>query len=95
MKSAIASLALFILVAAGAFAADAPTTNPTDAQKSFATLKTLAGEWEGPATVAGSPEMSGAKMHLTIRVTSRGKPGPEIYGSPIPGARHGLNGEKA
>jgi Raf kinase inhibitor-like YbhB/YbcL family protein len=25
------------------------------------------------------------------RVTSRGKPGPEIYGSPIAGARHGLN----
>src|ERR1700740_2818716 len=44
----------------------------SDAQKSFTTLKSLAGEWEGPVTVAGVPEMSGAKMHLSLRVTSRG-----------------------
>src|ERR1022692_5218775 len=45
----------------------------SDAQKSFATIKTLAGEWEGPVTVPEMPEMSGGKpMHLSLRVTSRG-----------------------
>jgi hypothetical protein len=45
---------------------------PTEAQKSFTTLKSLAGEWEGPATVAEMPEMSGGKLHISMRVTSRG-----------------------
>src|SRR6266540_316242 len=46
---------------------------PSEAQKSFTTMKTLAGEWEGPVTVAEMPQMSGGKpMHLTMRVTSRG-----------------------
>jgi hypothetical protein len=45
---------------------------PSEAQKSFTTLKNLAGEWEGPVTVPDAPEMSGAKMHLSLRVTSRG-----------------------
>jgi hypothetical protein len=46
---------------------------PPEAQKSFATMKSLAGEWEGPVTVAEMPEMSGGKpMHATMRVTSRG-----------------------
>jgi hypothetical protein len=46
---------------------------PSEALKSFATVKSLAGEWEGPVTVAEMPEMSGGKpMHLTMRVTSRG-----------------------
>src|SRR5580692_2262853 len=46
---------------------------PSEAQKSFATLKSLAGEWEGPVTVPEMPEMSGGKpMHLSMRVTSRG-----------------------
>src|SRR5882757_11104387 len=45
----------------------------SEAQKSFATVKNLAGEWEGPVTVAEMPEMSGGKpMHLSMRVTSRG-----------------------
>jgi hypothetical protein len=44
----------------------------TEAQKSFTTLKTLAGEWEGSVTVPEAPEMSGSKMHLSLRVTSRG-----------------------
>ena len=64
--------------------ADAPKSNPlqsatlqssapqSEAQKSFATIKSLAGEWEGPVTVADMPQMSGAKMHLSMRVTSRG-----------------------
>ncbi len=45
---------------------------PSEAQKSFTTLKSLAGEWEGPATVAEMPEMSGGKLHISMRVTSRG-----------------------
>src|SRR5216684_1830021 len=45
---------------------------PSEAQKSFATMKSLAGEWEGPITVPEVPQMSGGKMHASLRVTSRG-----------------------
>ncbi len=45
---------------------------PSEAQKSFASLKSLAGEWEGTVTVPDAPKMSGGKMHLSLRVTSRG-----------------------
>ena len=46
---------------------------PSEAQKSFETMKNLAGEWEGPVNVPEVPEMSGGKpMHATMRVTSRG-----------------------
>src|SRR6266852_4705535 len=45
----------------------------SEAQASFDTMKTLAGEWEGLVTVPEMPEMSGGKpMHLSLRVTSRG-----------------------
>jgi hypothetical protein len=51
--------------------ADKPA--PTDAQKSFEQIKTLAGEWDGPVTVNPPiPEMGDAKLHVTMRVTSRG-----------------------
>ena len=73
MKSRIALSVLFALIAATAFAADAATTaTPSAAQQSFDKLKGLAGEWEGIATVPDAPEMSGAKMHISLRVTSRG-----------------------
>ncbi len=47
----------------------------SDGQKSFDSLKALAGEWEGQVTV--NPPMPGmdgdkAKLHLSMRVTSRG-----------------------
>jgi hypothetical protein len=46
---------------------------PSEAQKSFATMKSLAGEWEGPVTVPEMPEISGGKpLHVSLRVTSRG-----------------------
>ena len=46
---------------------------PSEAQKSFDTLKTFAGEWEGPVSVPEMPEMSGGKpLHVSLRVTSRG-----------------------
>src|SRR5947207_2110792 len=53
---------------------DAPkTTQPkSEAQVSFEIMKTLAGDWEGPVAVAEMPEMSGGKMHVSMRVTSRG-----------------------
>jgi hypothetical protein len=83
MKSRIAFPIALALIAASAFAADTASTKPdvqtssaapalSEAQKSFETMKGLAGEWEGPVTVADMPEMSGAKMHLSLRVTSRG-----------------------
>jgi hypothetical protein len=83
MKPRIALSVVFLLIATAAFAADAAAPPPdaktpsaapglSDAQKSFETMKSLAGEWEGPVTVADMPEMSGAKMHLSLRITSRG-----------------------
>jgi len=46
---------------------------PSEGQKSFTAMKTLAGEWEGPVTVPEMPEMSGGKpLHASMRVTSRG-----------------------
>jgi len=46
---------------------------PTEAQKSFAELKTLAGTWRGKVTM--DPPMKGmgeAELELTMRVASRG-----------------------
>ncbi len=46
---------------------------PSEAEKSFTTMKSLAGEWEGPVAVPDMPQMSGGKpVHLSLRVTSRG-----------------------
>jgi hypothetical protein len=45
---------------------------PSEAQKSFDTMKMFAGEWEGPVTVPDMPEMSNGKLHVSLRVTSRG-----------------------
>ena len=45
---------------------------PSAAQKSFSAMKSLAGEWEGTVTVPEAPQMSGAKMRVSLRVTSRG-----------------------
>src|SRR3989449_4734602 len=45
---------------------------PSEVQKSFTTMKSLAGEGEGIVTVPDAPQMSGSKMHASMRVTSRG-----------------------
>jgi len=47
---------------------------PPEAQKSFDTMKSLAGNWQGPVTVdPPQPEMSDGKpLHISMRVTSRG-----------------------
>jgi len=72
MKSRIALCVVFILIAATAFAADTAAT-PSDAQKSFGKLKTLAGSWEGPVTtIPLDPDMNGTPTRVTLRVTSRG-----------------------
>jgi hypothetical protein len=46
---------------------------PSDAQKSFDKLKTLAGTWEGQVTtMPPHPEMDGKLIHASLRVTSMG-----------------------
>ena len=44
----------------------------SEAQISFDTMKTFAGEWEGLVAVPDAPEMNGGKLHVSLRVTSRG-----------------------
>lgn len=48
--------------------------SPSEAEKSFTLLKTLAGSWEGPVTLdPPQPEMDNGKpLRITLRVTSRG-----------------------
>src|ERR1035438_4235324 len=43
----------------------------SDAQKSFDTMKTLAGSWEGKSAATGTP-LDGKIMHVSLRVTSMG-----------------------
>jgi hypothetical protein len=66
---------LRILLPMALFAFSTASFAQSDAQKSFDSLKTLAGDWEGAATV--NPPMPGmqgdmANLHVTMRVTSRG-----------------------
>jgi hypothetical protein len=86
MKSRIGVSVLFVSIAAASFAqsdvqkpvahVDEVKTSvaavPSEAQQSFATIKSLAGEWEGIVTVPEAPAMSGGKLHVSLRVTSRG-----------------------
>ena len=45
----------------------------TEAQKSFTTMKSLAGEWEGPVTVPeAAADVRRQAVHVSLRVTSRG-----------------------
>jgi hypothetical protein len=74
MKRRIALSLFVVLFTAAAFAADAPAARSSDAQKSFDTLKTLAGTWDAQVTTI--PEMSemgnGAHVQVTLRIASRG-----------------------
>jgi len=82
MKKSILFLlpALLSFVVTGAFAqSDEPKTQTdspriqTEAQKSFAFLKTLAGSWEGPITTSPeTPALAGKTMRVLLRETSRG-----------------------
>ena len=83
MKSRFISLSIaLLLLSATTFAqshdhkADAPKTPATksDAQKSFETMKSLAGDWEGPVKTdlpaAANDDIK--PLHVSMRVTSRG-----------------------
>jgi hypothetical protein len=68
------SVALMSLAVLAFAQSDARKSVPSDAQKSFDTMKTVAGSWEGPVSVdPPQPDMSGDKpIHVSMRVTSRG-----------------------
>ena len=73
LHHSILPIVLLSLSAAGFAPVAEKTEAPTDAQKEFDSLKTLAGDWEGPVTVVPpQPDMSDGKLHVSMRVTSRG-----------------------
>jgi hypothetical protein len=67
-------LELFVVVMALSAVAFAQSgAQPSDAQKSFDQIKTLAGSWEGRvSTVPPKPEIDGKLMQVSLRVTSMG-----------------------
>ena len=72
MKSTLVITLLFL--ASLAFAQfEAKPAAPSEADKSFDTMKTLAGKWLGAVTVdPPQHEMGNANMEVSLRVTSRG-----------------------
>ena len=73
LSIALLSLSTLTFAQNDAHMSAAAATVPSEAQKSFTTIKTLAGEWEGPVNVPEMPEMSNGKpLHVSMRVTSRG-----------------------
>jgi hypothetical protein len=74
MKPRIALSLLVVLFTVAAFAADTPAAASSDAQKSFDTLKSLAGTWDAQVTtIPQVPEMGdGAHAQVTLRIASRG-----------------------
>jgi len=69
--------ALLISLSTLAFArtdAQKPALQESDAQKSFDTIKSLAGSWEGPVTTIPKMEHmgNGTLTQVTMRITSRG-----------------------
>ena len=75
MKSARMLFPIILLSLSTATFAQSEAQKPqSEAQKSFDSLKTLAGEWEG--TVTADPPTSeipdGTRVHVTMRITSRG-----------------------
>lgn len=74
--SAVVLIVIWTLALAQSHAQTTPQSAPqSDAQRSFDTLKTLAGSWEGPVTLdpPDDPQVGDAKpVHVSLRVTSRG-----------------------
>ena len=69
----IPALILFLVCAVSFAQSGANTAAPSDAQKSFATLKTLSGDWEGMVTLdPPQPGYQSERYHISMRVTSRG-----------------------
>ena len=65
-RTSFAALAALVFISFPSFA-------QTDAQKSFDSLKALAGAWEGTITVQPvQPEMQGKHVQVLLRVTSLG-----------------------
>jgi len=71
----VLSTAVLLSLSTVAFAqSGAAPVAPSDAEKSFDTLKTLTGNWEGPVSVnPPQADMDMSKpVHVSLRVTSRG-----------------------
>jgi len=64
----------FVLMSVSAVAIAQSEPQKSDAEKSFDTMKTLAGNWEGPvSTDPPQADMDMSKpLHISLRVTSRG-----------------------
>ena len=72
MKSTLV-IALLLLTSLGFAQSEAKPAAPSEADKSFDTMKSLAGKWLGPVTVSPPQhEMGNANMEVSLRVTSRG-----------------------
>jgi hypothetical protein len=73
MKSLRLILSLVVLLPTVAFAQADAQQSPSDAQKSFDKLKTLAGSWEGRVTtLPQQADIEGKLMQVSLRVTSMG-----------------------
>jgi hypothetical protein len=73
MKSTRFTLPLILLAICSVALAQSAQSAPSDAQKSFDKLKTLAGSWEGQVTsVPPDPEIENKHVQATLRVASMG-----------------------
>src|SRR6201987_422975 len=71
----VLSTAVLLSLSTVAFAQSTATpVPPSDAQKCFDTLKSLAGNWEGPVSIDPPQADMGTDkpVHVSLRVTSRG-----------------------
>jgi hypothetical protein len=72
MTRALAAFTVALLLPIGLPAQTAKPA-PTEAEKFFAQIKTLAGNWEGAVTTSPAiPQMAGDVMKVSMRVTSLG-----------------------
>lgn len=72
MMSRRLPIALLLLCGFSQLAAAADLPPPTDAQKSFELIKSLAGDWRGPITVDNPAWATDKPANITMRVVSRG-----------------------
>jgi len=73
MKSFCLMLSAVVLLSLSAVALAQTDLPKSDAQKSFDSLKSLAGSWEAHvATVPPEADMEGKMMQVSLRVTSMG-----------------------
>jgi hypothetical protein len=74
MKSLRIGILVGLMALAAAAFGQSDAQKASDAQKSFDNLKTLAGTWQGTVStdMKDNHSMEGAKIQLSMRVTSRG-----------------------